>query len=209
MSRVRMSGEQRREQLIEISAKLFSEHGFDQTTTKMIAKAAGVNEAVIYKHFDTKEGLYDAAIQRFINEIIEKVHIEALSNDENIEEMLTAIAGRVTTFYKENIHIIRMLLYSGLQEHRFTEQFFDAIISKLIALSSATIRKGQSSGRFRTDIDPLSSAMNFIGPLVIFNLARNIFNFPRIRELNPDTFIENLVKIFTQGIQNLEAGEKI
>lgn len=203
-----MSGEQRREQLVEISSRLFSEHGFSQTTTKMIAHAAGVNEAVIYKHFDTKEGLYDAAIQRFIDEIKKEVNIEAFFDNENLEDMLKAIAGRVTTFYKDNVHIIRMLLYSGLQEHRFSEQFFDAVVSRLIALSTAAIRKGQKNGRFRTDIEPLPSAMNFIGPLVIFNLARNIFNFPRIMEIDPDAFIDNLVKIFTQGIQNIEAGEQ-
>jgi len=49
-----MAGEDRRRQLIEVAIELFSQRGFAGTTTKEIAAAAGVTEAVIFRHFATK-----------------------------------------------------------------------------------------------------------------------------------------------------------
>src|ERR1700712_1609442 len=58
----RMSGEDRRRQLIEIAIDLFSRRGFAGTTTKEIAAAAGVTEAMIFRHFATKQDLYKAIL---------------------------------------------------------------------------------------------------------------------------------------------------
>src|ERR1700732_2771407 len=58
----RMSAADRRQQLIEVSIDLFSRKGFGGTTTKEIAAAAGVTEAIIFRHFPTKSDLYNAVL---------------------------------------------------------------------------------------------------------------------------------------------------
>jgi TetR/AcrR family transcriptional regulator len=60
--RVRVSGEERRRQIIEAATTLFSRKGFRGTTTREIARAVGVSEAMLFKHFATKEELYAAII---------------------------------------------------------------------------------------------------------------------------------------------------
>src|SRR5215813_395369 len=60
----RMTAEDRREQIIEVAVRLFSQKGFRGATTKEIAYAAGVNEAIIFRHFSTKGELYAAIIDR-------------------------------------------------------------------------------------------------------------------------------------------------
>ena len=57
-----MAGEDRRRQIVDVAMRLFSERGFRGTTTKEIATAAGVSEAIIFRHFATKEELYTAII---------------------------------------------------------------------------------------------------------------------------------------------------
>src|SRR6185503_7738922 len=59
----RMSGTDRRAQLIDIAIDLFSRRGFAGTTTKEIAAAAGVTEAIIFRHFATKQDLYTAIVE--------------------------------------------------------------------------------------------------------------------------------------------------
>ncbi|AFQ43442.1 TetR/AcrR family transcriptional regulator [Desulfosporosinus meridiei] len=44
--------------IIEAARQLFMENGFKGTTTKMIAKTAGVNEATLFRHFKSKEGIF-------------------------------------------------------------------------------------------------------------------------------------------------------
>ena len=55
----RMSAEERRNAILVASIPLFAKHSFKGTTTKMIAKAAGISEALLYRHFHGKEAIYD------------------------------------------------------------------------------------------------------------------------------------------------------
>ena len=59
----RLSGEERRHMIIEAALSLFSRKGFRGTTTKEIAQAAGCSEAMLFKHFATKDALYSAILE--------------------------------------------------------------------------------------------------------------------------------------------------
>src|SRR5580692_4754342 len=63
----RMTGNDRRNQLIEVAIDLFSRKGFGGTTTREIAAAAGVTEAIIFRHFATKQDLYKAILDTRCN----------------------------------------------------------------------------------------------------------------------------------------------
>ena len=58
----RMAGDERRLQILQIAVRLFSERGFSGTTTKEIANAAGVSEAMVFRHFASKDELYSAIL---------------------------------------------------------------------------------------------------------------------------------------------------
>src|SRR5437762_11965590 len=60
----RMAGEDRRLQILRVAMSLFSQRGFRGTTTKEIALAAGVSEAMVFRHFATKEELYSAILDQ-------------------------------------------------------------------------------------------------------------------------------------------------
>src|SRR5215210_311631 len=58
----RMTGVNRKLQILREAMSLFSQRGFQGTTTKEIAAAAGVSEAMLFKHFATKQELYSAIL---------------------------------------------------------------------------------------------------------------------------------------------------
>jgi len=58
----RMAAVDRRQQIVSVASELFSKNGFNGTTTKEIADRAGVSEAIIFRHFPTKQALYSAII---------------------------------------------------------------------------------------------------------------------------------------------------
>ena len=62
--RVRMSGHERREQLLDVGRKLFAEKGFEAVSVEEIAAKAGVSKPVVYEHFGGKEGLYAVVVDR-------------------------------------------------------------------------------------------------------------------------------------------------
>ncbi|STC70070.1 TetR/AcrR family transcriptional regulator [Corynebacterium pilosum] len=70
MARQRMTGKQRREQLITVGRSVFAERGVDGTSVEEIAQRADVSKPVVYEHFGGKEGLYAVIIDR------EMLHLE-------------------------------------------------------------------------------------------------------------------------------------
>ncbi|MFV8380615.1 TetR/AcrR family transcriptional regulator [Corynebacterium hindlerae] len=64
MASKRMTGKQRREQLIDIGRAVFAEKGFGASSVEEIAARAGVSKPVVYEHFGGKEGLYAVVVDR-------------------------------------------------------------------------------------------------------------------------------------------------
>jgi AcrR family transcriptional regulator len=58
----RLSSDERRQAIIEAAKGLFAKKGFDRTTSRDLAKAARVSEALLYKYFPTKLSLYEAML---------------------------------------------------------------------------------------------------------------------------------------------------
>jgi AcrR family transcriptional regulator len=67
-STVKLSGEQRRADILKAVRKVFVEKGFHATTTRELAQAAGVSEALLFKHFPDKKAIYSAIQQSCFNE---------------------------------------------------------------------------------------------------------------------------------------------
>jgi AcrR family transcriptional regulator len=66
----RLPASKRREQLLDCAAELFAKFGYARATTAQLAKAAGVTEPIIYRHFDSKRDLFVALIERTGRETI-------------------------------------------------------------------------------------------------------------------------------------------
>ncbi len=62
--RVRMTGQERREQLVGVACSLFAERGYQAASVEEIAERAGVSKPVVYQHFGGKEGLYAVVVDR-------------------------------------------------------------------------------------------------------------------------------------------------
>jgi AcrR family transcriptional regulator len=77
-TRVRMSGQERREQLLDVGRKLFAEKGFEVVSVEEIAAKAGVSKPVVYEHFGGKEGLYAVVVDREMNHLLDSIS-EALT----------------------------------------------------------------------------------------------------------------------------------
>jgi AcrR family transcriptional regulator len=71
--RVRMSGQERREQLLDVGRRLFAEKGFEAVTVEEIAAKASVSKPVVYEHFGGKEGLYAVLVDREMSYLLSSI----------------------------------------------------------------------------------------------------------------------------------------
>lgn len=73
MPRVRMTGEERRQQLLDVARSLFAEKGFDGASIEEIAHRANVSKPVVYEHFGGKEGVYAVVVDREMHYLLSQM----------------------------------------------------------------------------------------------------------------------------------------
>jgi AcrR family transcriptional regulator len=70
---VRMTGAERRQQLLDVARSLFAEKGFDGTSVEEIAHRANVSKPVVYEHFGGKEGIYAVVVDRETRVLLDRM----------------------------------------------------------------------------------------------------------------------------------------
>lgn len=148
----RLAGSQRREQLIEVAVDLFSRKGFKGTTTREIAAAAGVTEAMIFRHFETKEHLYTAIIDQKLNSPLTAEWVAAIRsamdrNDDKsvIRELISAIISTHRTDPKFE----RLMLYAALEGNEIALLYMRQLTTSIVGLFRTYFLRRQKQGRFR------------------------------------------------------------
>ncbi|GAA2723746.1 TetR/AcrR family transcriptional regulator [Actinocorallia aurantiaca] len=107
--RRRMSGGERREQLLGIGRALFAERGLDGTSVEEIAAKAKVSKPVVYEHFGGKEGLYAVVVDREMALILEAV-TAALSTEADYRRKLELGAMALLEYIEESTDGFRILV---------------------------------------------------------------------------------------------------
>jgi AcrR family transcriptional regulator len=192
----RPTSQQRQAGLIAAAASLFAAKGFNGTTTKEIARAAGVSEALVFKHFPTKRALYGAILAEkvTVDELLSAVEDSARKRDDR--RVFTLIAGfRIRPAVDSTF--LRLLLFSALEGHELSEMFFGKHHRVFYDHLATYIQTRIAEGAFR-DVDPLLAARAFIGMVVHHRLLHEIFCVPMHR--SHDENVAAYVELFLNGI---------
>ena len=107
--RARMTGPQRREQLLDVGRGLFADKGFEGTTVEEIAARAEVSKPVVYEHFGGKEGLYAVVVDREIRVLLDAV-TTALTSEGNPRVLLERAALGLLDYIESSTDGFRILV---------------------------------------------------------------------------------------------------
>jgi TetR/AcrR family transcriptional regulator len=196
---VRISGEERRRQLIKAAIKLFSEKGFRGTTTKEIAHAAGISEALIYKHFASKEDLYVAILDYKSDEVRTREWIKELRGyvaDGEDERLFQSLGAKLLEAYGHDYEFLRLLLYSALEGHDLARLFREKHLIPIFDFMRGYITQRQGEGIFR-DCPPDAAVRAFLGMAHYHAMVGNVFGRPSRHGMLRDT---EAVTVFTRLI---------
>jgi AcrR family transcriptional regulator len=91
MNSSRLTADERRNAIVESATKVFAENGFHGTTTRELAKAAGVSEALLYKHFPSKESLYTAMLAQGANGALSAVFKRIMALEPSTATLTTMV----------------------------------------------------------------------------------------------------------------------
>jgi len=176
-----MAGGERRLQILRVAMRLFSQRGFRGTTTKEIALAAGVSEAMVFRHFATKEELYSAILD----------HKACLQDDlDPLQKVADAIQRKDDRAVFEGIALDalnqhdcdpefqRLLLHSALEGHELAHMFWEKFVRRVYRSLGSYIRQRQRDGAMRR-VEPLVIVRAFIGMIIHHSLNNNLWDRKR------------------------------
>jgi AcrR family transcriptional regulator len=177
----RMAGGERRLQIVLVAMSLFSQRGFRGTTTKQIAEAAGVSEAIIFRHFATKEELYAAILDYKscagnVEKLYEAVDEAVLAG--NDQAVFAGIARAMLHHHEEDTQFLRLLLYSALEGHEFFQMFWKRSVRELADFLRAYTIERQRCKAFRA-VDPMVVVRAFTGMVIHHSLVNTLFDKSR------------------------------
>jgi len=187
---VRMAAEDRRLQILDVAVELFSQKGFRGTTTKEIAQAAGVNEAIIFRHFATKGDLYAAIMDRKASSQNVRAMQEKVTRameEGNDRQVFETLAFHMLEFHEHDDTAMRLLLYSALEGHELAEMIFRNHIQRTHRMMADYVEKRIREGAFR-EVDPMTAVRGFLGMVISQIMHRKFFD----REMGPVTDLSSV-----------------
>lgn len=175
---VRMAGDERRQQICQVAMHLFSEKGFRGTTTKEIANAAGVSEAMVFKHFANKDELYAAILDN--KACSQKFRRPFAEIEEEIERkddfgVFYKMALNALNHHEQDENFMRLMLHSALEGHQLAQTFFEGFIVQVYDFLGTYIRQRQADGAFR-EVDPRVVIRSFTGMFVNHSLSNILWD---------------------------------
>ena len=174
----RMSAEERRLQILRVAVSLFSQRGFVGTTTKEIAQAAGVSEAMVFRHFATKQELYSAILDHkacsgdTMNP--EAMVAEALQEKDD-RKVFERLAVGALDHHECDPEFQRLLLHAALEGHELAQMFFEKFVRRVYELLGNYIAERQRDGAM-VAMDPAIVVRAFIGMVIHHSLNNNLWD---------------------------------
>lgn len=204
-----MSSEDRRHQLIRVAIALFSKKGFSGTTTKEIARIAGVTEAIIFRHFPTKDDLYAAILDEKANQLefdewLKEMREHAERRDD--ESVFRALVKKLVDFHRKDPDFMRLMLFSALENHTLAQKFHDRRGDSLHKFLRGYLQARQREGAFENLNINATICACFAMPMH-YSMVRQLFQFKHM-EVSDKEAISTFTQLLLSGLCRESANQK-
>jgi AcrR family transcriptional regulator len=198
---VRLSALDRRRQIMRSASGLFARRGYRGTTTREIAQRAGINEALLFRHFPSKQKLYWTIIEELCSARGRRLKIKKILDGGGSDfEVFAAIAREFLVRNARDTELTRLLWFTALENHKLSQRFFRTFVAVYYEALAAHIRRRVSDGAFR-NVDPLLSARGFFGMVVYHFLVQELFGGSKYQKFDPELVASTLAGIWLKGMQ--------
>ncbi|MBI2170802.1 MAG: TetR family transcriptional regulator [Chloroflexi bacterium] len=192
----RHSTETRRREILAEARQIVATHGMHGLTVKTLARATGVTEGALYRHFEDKRaillGLIDD-MEETLFETLEKAEGQGGSALERLERLLEAHLSYSERRRGVSFVVISEVLLNG---DRRLRQRMQTVIDRYLEMVQGVLEEGVVEGQVKQTID-LSAAA-----LALFGLVQATITLWRMTstELSPSERLEALWRIYRDGI---------
>jgi TetR/AcrR family transcriptional regulator, transcriptional repressor of aconitase len=164
MAAVRLDSDERRKAIVAAALPLFARKGFGGTTTRELAEAASISEALLFKHFPSKKHLYgeilhlgcegDPALERLAS-----LEPSTLTLVRMTHYMVRYFLQAGEADRGEREWRLRLVLHSFLEDGEYARELFETIFGRVHPLFAASIAAAAAAGDLI--LGPIASANGF------------------------------------------------
>lgn len=189
----------RREQILGEATTLFAEHGFEGTSVRVIARACGITEAAIYRHFENKVDLYREVLCAKAGQHDIAGHLEGLRGRGDMEQVLTAVASHILDLATSDPELMRLMFANTVDNNEVATVLFREIRLPYIAFVTGEIERLMAAGEVR-EVDAAITSRCFVGMVMDCGLNIRVWEEISDAEFKAGDVICNNVPIFARGL---------
>ena len=188
---------QTRVRILQAAQRLFASLGFDGTTTRDLAEAAGVAEGTLFRHFSNKKAiLVEVATQGWV-EILTDLLTE-LSEMGSYQAIAQVMRRRMWNMQK-NVEIMRVCFLEAQFHPDLRDRIQSEVIDKMTDVAEAFFQTAMDKGIYR-QMDAKIVAKVFLGMFAVAGFSNNTVMEPEASPQQMQEIAEGLADIFLNGV---------
>ncbi|KAB8319331.1 TetR/AcrR family transcriptional regulator [Tolypothrix campylonemoides VB511288] len=188
---------QTRTRILDAARRLFASQGFDGTTTRDLAQAAGVAEGTLFRHFSNKKAiLVEVATQGWV-EILTDLLTE-LSEMGSYKAVAQVMRRRMWNFHK-NADLMRVCFMEAQFHPDLRDRIQSDVIVKMTNVAEAFFQTAMDKGIYRR-MDAGLVAKVFLGMFAVAGFSNNTVMEPDASPQQMQAMAEGLADIFLNGV---------
>ncbi len=206
MTRPRLQAGERRVAIVEAAKPLFAQHGFAGTTTRQIAQAAGVSEALVFQHFPSKAALYREILDQGCEgdpglERLGALEPSTASLVEMIGLLIRHVAMGIDGDPREKEVEDRLALHSLLEDGEYVRLVSEWVVERILPTFAASFAAARAAGDLHPDCGEAGNAFWFAHHAAATTAfgrlcGRSVYPYRG----TPDEVVEALARFILRGI---------
>lgn len=195
-----------KQKIIDCTIDLIYERGFDNTSTKSIAKCSGVSEATIFKYYNSKKELLKSILKEVIKKFKTYSAEEVLPTlikkhkDQSIEKLLKEVLKERSNFIAKNFPIIKIILQEMLVNEEIRTFFLENIWKEMEKFSNFIFELGKKTGEFKNVDNNIIRKLTF-GVLIYTVIEKATIK----KDVKPETIENEMEKIIETILTGLRS----
>jgi AcrR family transcriptional regulator len=195
-----LTTEQQR-QILDSVMQLASSRGLGEITLEQLTRASGVPAFDIIRHYQSKENILAAVLERELELISGSVPTPELRfPNETLRDELQVLSKIMLQEYRRRLPFLRKLLIEAIQNPEVGSLFYRKFIQQGRLLFAEFLNIRRQRGELREDVDVEAAAAMFISALSGILLAVELFGGEQVESLDEERLVRELTTVFLHGI---------
>ena len=195
----RLSAEERRATIIEVAKRLFAHTGFHGVSIDEIVKEVGVSPAILYRHFESKEELYQAVLQEF--SATRESYVEAVvADDIGFEQVLRGMTTVFVASIMNHPDMLKMEMHSQLEGSAASQEFFLNRWKSFTDYIEFNLTELQAQGKIKP-INAQAAALMYQGIIREVLLLKCMQPTDRLKDTPVALLVDEVITLFMKIIE--------